>query len=150
MREHGAGRIHEREAVGVLAHRHGAGTGDRERRRAALVGCREARRRARRDLRHGVLEQHAHLRERRRAERRALVVVGEDLLVGPALEGIALGAVLPHADAVAVAVAGEGERRVRGRQRRQRERGEESEHEMSAARQHDGGRLPGGTARTSE
>ena len=59
----------------------------------------------------------------------------------PALQRVALGAVLAHAHAVAVAVAGEREGRVRGRRRGHAERGDECEHEMGAAQRHDGGQL---------
>jgi len=138
-REHGARRVEQREAGRVFAHRDGARPRDRERRRPALVGRRQARRRARRRLRQLLLEQHAHLRDAARPERRALVVVGEDLLVRPALQRVALRAVLAHAHAVAVAVAGEREGRLSRRRRGHEERNDECEHEVGAALEHVGG-----------
>jgi hypothetical protein len=148
VRKHDACGVGERETVGIRAHADGARDG--ERRSAALVGGGDARRRAGCDLRDAGLQQHSHLRQRRRPERRALVVVGQDLLMRPALQGRALGAVLAHAHAVAVAVAGEREGGVRGRHGRHRERGDECEHEMGAAQIHDEGLPRAARARPSD
>ena len=67
-------------------------------------------------------EQHAHALHRRGAEVGAGVVVGDDVGGGPAVQGIAVGAVLREPDAVAPAVAGD-EERPPGRRRRVRRRG---------------------------
>jgi hypothetical protein len=61
-------------------------------------------------------EQHADAPDGRRSELGALVVVGEDLAVRPAVLGKAVGTVLAHADPVAKAEAVEDEDR-RGRPR---------------------------------
>ena len=62
-------------------------------------------------------EQHAHTRDRRRAERRALVVVGKDLVERHSLPRKAVGAPLREPDAVSPTAAADEERsgaRLRG------------------------------------
>jgi hypothetical protein len=58
-------------------------------------------------------EEYAHLVQVRLAERRARVVVVDDPVVGPAVEGVTVGAVLRHSDPMPPAVAREEDRRQR-------------------------------------
>src|SRR5262249_6423291 len=89
--------------------------------RAAGVAYAERRLRRDRDGADAVLQEDAHLGHRRLAQRRARVVVSEDLGVAVAVLRVAVRAVLSHPDAVAPAVAlddirGEGGRSLSSRQ----------------------------------
>jgi len=81
--------------------------------RAVAVDDGERRRRGD-DRAPGAREQeHPHLLHRRRAELRARVVVRDDLVERPAVQRVAVCAVLRQADAVAPAVAGDEQHRQR-------------------------------------